>query len=113
MNKKNVIRLCGPELVSQRDAVGIIGRAIGKIIKFTELDEQDGLEMYVKVHGVPEPVAKRLIEVLRMRAKGEGSDTFYEGHGYEEAKENVKKYGGGHSARFHEWVDEDKQKFSA
>jgi uncharacterized protein YbjT (DUF2867 family) len=108
---KNIIHLCGPELVSQRDAVGIIGRAIGQNINITELDAQEGLEMYVKGHGLPEPVAKRLIEVLRMRTEDEGSDKLY--HTYKEAKDNVMKYTGGQSTRLHEWVDENKQKFSA
>jgi len=62
---------------------------------------------------VPEPVAKRLIEILRMRTKEEGKGTFYEGHAYKEAKENVRKYGGDQSTRLHELVDENKQKFSA
>jgi uncharacterized protein YbjT (DUF2867 family) len=108
--KQNVIRLSGPELISLGDAVRIIEKVIGKNIKTTELDEQEGLEIYVKGHGLPEPVAKGLIEVLRNSTSG-GDDELYPGLVYEEAKDNVRKYAGGQLTRFHAWVVENKHEF--
>lgn len=109
--KKNVIRLSGPELISSGDAVRIIEKVIGKNIKITELDEKEGLEIYVKGHGLPEPVAKGLIEVLRKSSSDGGDDELYPGYVYEEAKDNVRKFAGGQLTRFHAWVVENKHEF--
>jgi uncharacterized protein YbjT (DUF2867 family) len=103
---QNAVPLVGPELVSQRDAVGIIGRAVGRDIKVTELDEEEGLDMYVNGYGLPEPVGKQLIDMLRKR---EESVEFYKG--LEEAAGNVRKHTGGPPTKLQEWVDEHKQEF--
>lgn len=110
--ERNFVRLCGPKLVSQRDAVGIIGRAIGKDIRLTELEDQKALEeVFEKEMGMPAPMGKYLFNVLK-RAGVEGSDGNYEGPAYQEAMSNVQKYAGGQPTRFEEWVEENKQEFS-
>jgi uncharacterized protein YbjT (DUF2867 family) len=112
-DKLNSIYLSGPELMSQRDAVETIGREIGKNIKVTKLDEQDGLEWFVKDIGMPQAMAKQMINVLRMRTGGDGNDEIHETDTYKEAVGNVWKYARRQPTRFKEWVDENKQEFSA
>lgn len=107
----NIIRLNGPEPVSQRDAVRIIARATGQNIQITPLDEQEGLKMFVDVYGMSESVAKRMIDVLRTRTDGPGSGKFYEGPAYEKAVDNVRKYAAKEPMILHEWVDENKHRF--
>lgn len=103
----NIIRLRGPELVTQREAVSSIAKAIGKSIKVTELDEQEGLKMLMESNGMPEFIAKRLIDLFRSRAE---DGNFFEGD--EEPVRNVRKYAGREPTRFPEWAEENKQEFS-
>ena len=77
---KNIVYLCGPELRSQRDAVGVIGKALGKDIRVTALDEDVGFEGIAKQFdeaGVPESTTKDaatfFIDALKGRTPG---DTF-------------------------------------
>ena len=107
---RNFVHLSGPELLSLRDAFGIIGRVIGKDIKVTRLGEHEGVEVFEKEHGFPEFLAKHLINVLKTRA--DGSDGAYESTAYKEAASNVAKYTGRPPTRFEEWVKENIQEFS-
>jgi len=110
-DERNFVRLCGPELVSQRDAVGIIGKVIGENIKVTQLDEHEAVEVYEKDFGMPGPIGQHLINVLKRRAGVGGSDDAFEGPAYEEAVSNVPKYAGRQPTRFEEWVEENRQEF--
>jgi uncharacterized protein YbjT (DUF2867 family) len=103
----NIIRVRGPELVTQRDAVGSIGRAIGKSIKVTQLDEQEGLKTLMESNGMPEDMAKGLIALYKLRAEG---TSFFEGD--EEPVRNLGKYAGREPTKFSEWAEENKQAFS-
>lgn len=112
-DERNFVRLYGPELVSQRDAFGIIGRAIGKDIKVTQLDEHEALEVFEKEIGMPGLMGKSIINFLKMRAGIEESDRADQGPAYEEAVSNVPKYAGGQPTRFEEWVEENRKEFSS
>jgi hypothetical protein len=109
------IFLYGPELISLRDAVEVLGRALGKTVKVTQLDEQDGLEV-MKANGLPEHVAKQLISSMRTRARArsvdEDGEGLYSGPTHEEAVENVRKYTGRRPTSLQEWVEENKLDFS-
>ena len=105
----NAVFLSGPEKLSQRDAISVLGRVIGKDLKVTELDAQAGLETFVKL-GLPEPVAKELIGTLAKRDK-EG--TMFGSPMYERAVGNVEEYMGQKPMRFEEWVELNKSAFDA
>jgi uncharacterized protein YbjT (DUF2867 family) len=94
--------LCGPELRSQRDAVGVIGKALGKDVRVEPLDEQAGFEGVAKQFGeagVPEAflndAATFFVDVLRGRTP---DDTYngcvYVGPAYKEGQDNILEYGG-------------------
>lgn len=106
---KNVVHLNGPQLLSQRDAVAVIARALGKEVKVLEIDEVAYVEQMTNGSGLPEPVAKHLAKVLSNR--GAGTDGMYVGQVYEEAVNNISKYGGRKAETFEEWVAENKQDF--
>ncbi|PKX90149.1 NmrA-like family protein [Aspergillus novofumigatus IBT 16806] len=107
-SKKNSVELVGPEKMTIREVVGVIGKAVGKEVKVTQVDEQEALQDMITVTGLPEPVANAILAQLR---KQEESDGFF---GLpEEALGNVQRYTGRPSLRFHEWVDLNKEKFLA
>ncbi|GIJ90921.1 hypothetical protein Asppvi_009886 [Aspergillus pseudoviridinutans] len=108
-SKKNVVGLVGPENMSIREAVGVIGNAVGKEVKVTKVDEQEALQEMTE-NGMPEPVAKTLLVQLRLQ---EESGSFSSMPGYEEASANIQRYTGRPPLRFHEWVDLNKEKFLA
>ncbi|OGE47814.1 hypothetical protein PENARI_c036G06012 [Penicillium arizonense] len=108
--ERNSIPLCGPKLVSQRDAVGIFGKALGKDIKVTELDETEGAENLLKI-GVPDLVAGRLVQSLRPKdRRGDEFDPF-EGETYEQAAANLRKYAG-RASGLEEWAKANKEVFN-
>ncbi|CAG8265816.1 unnamed protein product [Penicillium nalgiovense] len=107
--QRNSIPLCGPKLVSQRDAVGIFGRAVGRDVKVTELDEKDGVENMLK-NGVPEFAVGPLMESLRAWYKDEGLGPF-EGEAYEKAAANLRKYAGLVTS-LEGWAEANKEIFS-
>jgi uncharacterized protein YbjT (DUF2867 family) len=109
--EQNAISLYGPELISLRDAVAIMGSVFGKDIKVTELDEQDGLEA-MKVSGIPEPVAKYLVKVLRRKMGLEESDELSDDQMHEKARDNILKYSGKMPTRFEQWTAENKHEFN-
>jgi uncharacterized protein YbjT (DUF2867 family) len=101
--ERNYITLCGPKLVSQRDAMGIFGRAIGKDVKVTEVDEEEGTKILIE-GGVPDFVAGPLVKSL-----GSGSSQF-EGKLYAEGSLNLKKYAG-QVTSLEEWAAANKEVF--
>ncbi|KAJ6127808.1 hypothetical protein N7471_009025 [Penicillium samsonianum] len=108
--QRNSIPLCGPKLVSQRDAVGIFGRAVGKDVKVTELDEKDGVKNMLE-NGVPEFVAGPLMTMLRAWYRDEEGLGPFEGEAYEKAAANLRKYAGTVTS-LEEWAEANKGIFS-
>jgi uncharacterized protein YbjT (DUF2867 family) len=111
-NEANVIYLNGPEKLSQKDAIGIIAQAIGRNIKVTRVDEQEGLEVFVKTTGLPEPVAKQLIQQQKAQEELKGAALFGSPH-YQMAVGNIEKYLGKQPMRFEQWAEENKEEFGA
>jgi len=110
--KDNAVELIGPELVSLKDAIGIIGTELGKDIKITEINKEEGLEWFINQVGMPPPLAAELVTHLSTRP-GNAVDENYSGPAYEEAVANVLKFGGRQPTTFSEWVKENKFAFSA
>ncbi|CAG8885938.1 unnamed protein product [Penicillium egyptiacum] len=91
--QRNSIPLCGPKLVSQRDAMGIFGRAVGRDVKVTEVDEKEAVEIMLK-NGVPEFALGPLMASLRAWYSDEEGLGPFEGEAYEKATANLRKYAG-------------------
>lgn len=102
---RNSIDIYGPELISQRDAIGIIGKWIGKDIKATEVSHDEALSIFVEEVGLRAPLAKYLLDGMKMVA--EGKDSLYK----KEDASNVKRYAGKEPMTFEEYVKENKQGF--
>jgi hypothetical protein len=106
---RNFVRLYGPKLVSVRHAIGIIGKAIGKEVKVTQLDENEALEVFKKEIGMPRPTREQLTSIFKTRAEVEGSDDASEGSAYEEAVSNIPKYARRQPTRLEKRVEENMQ----
>jgi uncharacterized protein YbjT (DUF2867 family) len=106
----NAIPLCGPRLVSQREAAVIFGKALGKHIKVTELDEKEGVKNMLN-NGVPEFVAGTLVKALGAQIRGEGGPSYFGGETYEKATANLQKYAG-RASSLEEWANANKDFFS-
>ena len=107
----NPVNLCGPQLMTQREAVAVIGRTIQKDITVRDADEEEGLKIFTDEYHLPPPVAKYLVATLRKAASDE--EERYQGHRYEEAVANVEKYAGTAPVTFPEWVEANREVFSA
>ncbi|KAJ6110193.1 hypothetical protein N7486_002428 [Penicillium sp. IBT 16267x] len=104
-----VIPLCGPKLVSQRDAVKIFGDALGKNMTVTDLDEKEGLEVMLE-NGVPEFAARSILESFRTNETGEGGFDPFQGEAYTKAAANLHKYAWAVSS-LEEWAKANRQIF--
>ncbi|KAJ5903257.1 hypothetical protein N7504_005640 [Penicillium tannophilum] len=103
------ITLCGPKLMSQRDAVNIFGDALGKKITVTELDEKQGLEVMLE-NGVPEFAAGSILDAMRPKESGDGGFDPFEGEAYTKAAANLHKYAWDVSS-LEEWAKANKHIF--
>jgi uncharacterized protein YbjT (DUF2867 family) len=103
-NGNQIIPLCGPELLTQRSAMGIVGRVFGREITIEELDEEAWYEKQLKIF--PRPVVDSITHGMRED---------YEGHNmfpnYAEASANILKYTGRHPTRFQDWLEIHKAAF--
>lgn len=104
--ERNCIPLCGPKLVSQGDAIGIFAKAIGKDVKVTEVDEEDGTKILIE-NGLPEFVAGPLVKSLAPASRGSKQ---YDGGRYTEGSLNLKKYAG-QVTSLEEWAVANKEVF--
>lgn len=107
-SRKNFVNLVGPEMMAMREAVNVIGKAVGKEVKVSKVDEQVALHILTTLNGLPEPVAKAMLVQFREQEESAG---FFNTPGYEEARGGVERYTGKPSLRFHEWVGLNKEKF--
>jgi uncharacterized protein YbjT (DUF2867 family) len=108
---RNWILLFGPQLVSHHDAIQTIARVVGKDVKLTPLDEEGAVEFYTSTSHLPEPLARRMVGMLKERAEAGKNDKDLHGPAYEEAIANIKKYGGRKPTTFQQWVEENKDEF--
>jgi uncharacterized protein YbjT (DUF2867 family) len=102
-----IIFLCGPELRTQRDVVGAMGKGLGRELKITEINEQEYIDMFVK-QGLPPPLANHLVQGM----KKQHEEGYAEGR-YQEAVSNIEKYGGSKPSTFEEWLAENKGDFDS
>lgn len=105
-NGQREVYLYGPQLFTKDEAIGIVGRAIGRDLKVTAINEQEGLELYMRA-GVPKPVAEYVVRRYADTSSQSTINPFYE-----VGVENVQLYKGRPALRFEEWVEANKQLFT-
>ncbi|KAF4621898.1 hypothetical protein G7Y89_g14448 [Cudoniella acicularis] len=108
---KNEIELCGPEQMSQGDAVGVIAKVLGKDIKVTEVGEEEALQVFITESKFPEMMAKQLVYIINSGVGDGVGARLYVGEEYQEATGNILKYGGKKPEGFEEWVAQNKHEF--
>ena len=111
-DEQRAIYLYGPELLSQAEAVGVLGKGLGKELKLATADEQAAYKMFVEERGLPVHLAKYMINQSGKLATGNDLEVF----GYsvkEEELSNVQKYSGKKATTFAKWVEQNKHLFLA
>ncbi|CBF88380.1 hypothetical protein AN0992.2 [Aspergillus nidulans FGSC A4] len=102
--------LCGPETdLSVADAIETIGRAINKPVKVTKVSTDENIKVMVEKSGTPEPLARLLTDGFALENQHQGmlrAET-------PEIRGNIERYLGRPAMRFSEWVERNKDKFSA
>lgn len=104
---QQIIPLCGPQLLTQREAMDIIGQTLGRNIKIQELNEDQFYQKQVK-HGLPPPVIKTITEGMRRSNEGHNA---YPDHA--EVSKNVLKYAERDPTTLADWADANKAAFAA
>lgn len=102
---QQVILLCGPVLYWQREAMGIIGRTLGREIEVRELGEEEWVERQVQ-GGQPRPVVETIAG--NMRKSREGGDACPD---HADVKGNVKSYAGREALTLEGWVEANRAAF--
>jgi uncharacterized protein YbjT (DUF2867 family) len=98
------IYLCGPELMTQREAQGVIAKALGKETNVKEVGEERYRE---KMAFMPKPVVDSMLEALR--ESNEGADA-YAGI-YEPGVKSLRMYLEREPMKLGEWVVAHQEKF--
>ena len=97
-----VIPLCGPQLISKKEAWDIVGEELGKKLNYVEITKEQFLDQFKKA-GHPEMVGQVLV-----KQSDKPLDEKYPDALYKEASGNIKKYTGREPTRFREWVKKHK-----
>lgn len=94
------VYLCGPDLLSQREALGVIGKALNRELKLSEVDEEQWIE---KLAPMPKPILETVSRSLRSECVA-----VYPKETYEPALKNIEKITGRQPTRLGEWVKQNK-----
>ncbi len=97
------VYLYGPERKSTGDMLVEVGKVLGKDVKVTSLNEEEGLQQFQSL-GLPKPFAEYLMRLSN------GPDR--EPLEYEKGVENVKLYTGRDAQSISEWAKENKEVFA-
>ncbi|KAH9233200.1 hypothetical protein K456DRAFT_1750507 [Colletotrichum gloeosporioides 23] len=95
--ESEIIPLCGPNLLSQRDAWEIVSKELGREIKIKEIGEEE----FLARQQVPPPLARNLADYW---LEGEEASARYPADRYKEASANIKKYTGREPTTFSKWI---------
>ncbi|KAF5506059.1 Nitrogen metabolite regulation-like protein bik4 [Colletotrichum siamense] len=95
--ESEIIPLCGPDLLSQRDAWKIVSKELGREIKIKEIGEEE----FLARQQVPPPLARNLADYW---LEGEEASVRYPADRYKEASANMKKYTGREPTTFSRWI---------
>ncbi|KAJ5819972.1 hypothetical protein N7474_005563 [Penicillium riverlandense] len=104
--QERIIPLVGPDRLSLKDALCVIGRVLGKEIKITIVGKEQAVEDMLQ-KGLPEPAAKWFVEAVT------GPRSFiWDVPECQVGLGNVQKYTGKTPVRFEQWLEENKEKFA-
>ena len=102
--------LFGPQMLRQREAVEIIGKALGKDVNVIPVfDNKEGAELY-KSAGMPPPLAEYIVE--RFADVNKGDDASADRERYDGGVANIEKLGGKAPTSFKEFVEDNKDLFT-
>ncbi|KAI3054167.1 hypothetical protein CBS147352_3825 [Aspergillus niger] len=107
---ESYVNLVGAEQMGVGDAVKTIGKVLGKEVNVTEVEYNVALDSLVNESGLPEPIARSVLEFCQSAANGQ---SFIDSPRYGPAVGNIEKYLGRPATRLHEWVEVNREKFSA
>lgn len=107
-NGQKKVYLYGPQVLTQRDAIGVIGDILGKTITVSGISPEEALDQFLK-SGVPKPVADYMVKRLGNSAEDDNSERAH----YDIGVSNVELYTGRPAIGFSEWVKENRDLFSA
>ena len=106
-SKEHVVGIVGPEKLSLKDAMSVIGGVLGKSIKVTKIGEEEALKQMCDL-GIPTPVANWMLnDALH------NSGAFFRAAGYSVALGNVHKYTGKVPDNLKQWVEMNRERFEA
>lgn len=100
--------LYGPQILSQKQGLEIIGEVLGKEIKVSGIGAEEALAQYL-AKGAPKPMAEYMIKALG-DTDPDLEDGSWLAH-YKEGMENVQKYTGKPATGFREWVQANPELF--
>lgn len=95
-----IVYLCGPELLSQREALPVIGKALGRELTLNEVNEEQWIEELA-------PTPRPLLQTLAVSLRSEGV-AGYPQDTYKQATENIEKITGRQPTKLEEWVKQNK-----
>ncbi|KAF2851575.1 NAD(P)-binding protein [Plenodomus tracheiphilus IPT5] len=105
-NKTEIIYLCGPEMLSQRQALGIVGEVLGKKLEVEEVSER---QWYEKMVGFPMVLLEMIARGLSKRGQGSRATIAdYPKETYEEGIRNVERITGRKATVLRDWVKENR-----
>lgn len=104
---QHAVYLFGPQFLSQEEQIKIVGKALGKEIKITSINEEQAVEAF-KAKGMPEVFAKYLAS---KRGETRGGFMTSDKALWEEGVANVEKYTGHKVTAFEPWVKKNLDRF--
>lgn len=108
---KGAVVLRGPQVLSHREAFGIVAKAVGGEIEVEGFaNDEDAVRFMGENMGMPEFGARPLVKVFRDAA--EGKEVFTKSE-FEEAVANIERYGGQKATTLQEWVEANRESFMA
>lgn len=105
--QERFVPLVGPNRLSLKDILGVIGRALGKEIKIIIIGNEEAVED-MQQKGLPEVAAKWFVESVT------GKRSFiWDVPDHQVGVGNVQKYTHNAPVRFEQWLEENKERFTA
>lgn len=99
---KNDVSLAGPQLITQAEAITLLGKVIGRDLNVEGLEtEEEAIKFVTENLHVPEFVARQMVKGYH---EAEIGTPLYEGI-HREAAANVERYGGKRATTIQEWLE--------
>ena len=106
-SQEQVVMLVGPEKLSVRNVIGLLGSTLGKEVKVTRVSKEEDVENLVQ-DGIPVPLAEWLANDVT-----EHPGETFKAAGYSAGVVNIQKYTGQAPVSFKKWLEDNKKAFEA